>query len=157
MILMVFRPGGTALIKPSWPAPSDGWPDTIAAVPYDYSAGPSASSPASWLDGANCQRFAYGVLSLFGIVCPALPSSDLWEESAATRETLAPEALDLILLNGTDDPYGAHVGVWMSDTEIFHLCREVGRPATWSLEDFARRPRYAHVIGFKRVTRNDVQ
>jgi hypothetical protein len=55
------------------------------------------------------------------------------------------------LFNSTTDPYGAHVGVWMSNTEILHLCQEVGRPASWSLDDFAQRPRYATVIGSKRV------
>ncbi len=148
---MTSWPNETPLINTSWPVPSVGWPDTIANVPYNYGAGPAASVPASWLDGANCQRFAYGVLSLFAITCPALASSELWQEHEVTRVVLTPEPLDLIVFNSTSDPYGAHVGVWMTDTEILHLCREEGRPASWSLDDFARRPRYAHLIGCKRV------
>lgn len=70
-----------------------------------------------------------------------------------TRPTTTPAPLDLILFNATDAPYGAHVGVLMTSTDILHLCHEVGRPAAWSLEDFARRPRYAHVIGSKTVVR----
>jgi hypothetical protein len=46
--------------------------------------GPWAAGPGQWLKGANCQVFAYGVLGLFGLPCPPLRSSDLWEGSAAT-------------------------------------------------------------------------
>lgn len=154
---MTSRPIETPLINSSWPVPSGGWPENIGKIPYEYSAGPAASDPPSWLDGSNCQRFAYGVLSLFGIVCPALPSSDLWEEREVTRVTLSPEPLDLILFNSTTDSYGAHVGVWMTNTEILHLCQEVGKPASWSLVDFARRPRYAYMIGCKRVAGDAAQ
>ncbi len=151
VIVMTPRPIETSLINSSWPLPDGGWPENIAMVPYEYSAAPAASDPPSWLDGSNCQRFAYGVLALFGIIFPPLHSSDLWEECEVTEVTLTPKPLDLILFNSTHDSYGAHVGVWMSNTEILHLCQEVGRPASWSLDDFALRPRYATVIGSKRV------
>jgi hypothetical protein len=57
-----------------------------------------------------------------------------------------------VLFNATSDPFSAHVGIWMATDEILHLCHEVGRPAAWSLATFAARPRYATLIGFKRLT-----
>ncbi len=41
---------------------------------------------------------------------------------------------------------GAHVAVLIGG-QLLHLCAEVGHPAVWSWNDFARRPRYAAIIG----------
>lgn len=106
-----------------------------------------------WLDGSNCQRFAYGVLGLFGLACPPLRSSELWADVDATVTVDRPAALDLVLFNATNDAYGAHVGVWIAPGAVLHLCREIGYPAAWTLENFARRSRYSSLVGFKRVTR----
>jgi hypothetical protein len=131
--------------------PRDGWPAGIWRVPYVYSASPDSGDPPSWLDGANCQRYAYGVLSLYGLRCRPLRSSELWDDQDGSVVATDPRPLDLVLFNGSADPYGAHVGLWMAPDEILHLCREVGVPAVWSMAEFARRPRYATTIGFKRV------
>jgi hypothetical protein len=121
-------------------------------VPYTLSAGPGCDTPPSWLDGANCQRFAYGVLALFGLACPPLRSSDLWDDQASTTIVPDPEPLALALYNKTTDPFGAHGAVWMAPGEILHLCHAAGVPVIWSPAMFAARPRYATLIGFKRVT-----
>ena len=34
---------------------------------------------------------------------------------------------------------------------VAHLCKEVGRPAVWPLDEFAARPRYRVLVGMKRV------
>jgi hypothetical protein len=68
------------------------------------SAGPGSDTPPSWLDGSNCQRFAYGVLTLFGLTCPPLRSSDLWDDRTATAVVRDPEPLDLMLCNSTAYP-----------------------------------------------------
>jgi hypothetical protein len=140
--------------KLNWPTPPTGWPENIENVPYNHSAGPLADSPASWLEGSNCQRFAYGVADLFDLWCPPLRSSNLWEEDQLTIVVNEPEPLDLVLFNSTDDPYGAHIGVYMATDEIWHLSQEIGNPAVWSFEEFAVRHRYLTVVGFKRVKRN---
>ena len=134
-----------------WATPPGRWPTNLDQVPYASFAIPGSTTPPSWLQGSNCQRFAYGVLSLFGLVCPPLRSSELWDDVAATVAVAEPRPLDLVLFNFTDCPFGAHVGVWMAPDEIFHLCEEVGRPATWPLAAFSARSRYATLIGFKRV------
>jgi hypothetical protein len=135
----------------SWPSPSDGWPEGFWAVPYVGSASPGRAAPGSWLNGANCQLFAYGMLGLFGIDCPPLPSTRLWRDCRATVAVQQPEPLDIALFNATPDPFGAHLGVWMAPDEIVHLCKEVGHPVVWPRGEFSRRARYATVIGFKRV------
>jgi hypothetical protein len=132
----------------------------VAATAGRVAAGPVAGAvhavgrarqrhPPSWLDGSNCQRFAYGVLALFGLACPPLWSSDLWDDRAAAAVVRDPEPLDLMLYNKTADPFSAHVAVWMAPGEILHLCHEIGVPAIWPPAMFAIRPRYATLIGLK--------
>lgn len=135
----------------AWPRPEGGRPGGLFEVPYDSGAGPTSTEPASWLDGANCQRFGYGVLALFGLVCPPLRSFELWAEASETVPIDPPAPLDLVLFNADADPYGAHVAVLLAEGELLHLCREVAPPAVWSPEEFARRPRDATVVGAKRV------
>jgi hypothetical protein len=60
----------------------------VAAGPVagavQLSAGPESDTPPSWLDGSELPAFPYGVLALFGLACPPLRSSDLWDDRAAT-------------------------------------------------------------------------
>ncbi len=121
-------------------------------MPYNPLATPLNGGPNSWFDGANCQRYVYGILNLFGINCPNLRSSNLWEEAILTRIVDDPEPLDLIFFGARSNPYGAHIGLWMAPDEVLHLCREVGKPTVWSLAEFSLRPRYEVLIGYKRVT-----
>ena len=62
-----------------------------------------------------------------------------------------PEPLDLVLFAVSPDPWGAHVGVYLGGSEVLHLCKEIGVPVVWDLQDFAQRERYGSLIGFKRV------
>ncbi len=128
-----------------------GWPPGFWQVPYVSAAIPGAAVPLSWLAGSNCQRFAYGVLSLFDRRVPPLRSSELWDETIACATVDRPESLDLVFYGPTASAFGAHLGVWFDHGSILHLCAEVGIPAVWHSEDFARRSRYAQLIGFKRV------
>ena len=137
----------------SWPSPPGGWPANIWAVPYVGSAAPGRVSPDLWPEGANCQLFAYGVLGLFGLACPPLPSSKLWEDTEATVIAELPEPLDLVLFKTTENTRGAHLGVWMAPDEVFHLCKEIGAPIVWPMAEFSRRARYATTVGVKRVIR----
>ncbi|MGV2919565.1 hydrolase [Streptomyces alfalfae] len=131
--------------------PADFW-----TVPYAGARFPGAKAVAErpgLAAGANCQLFAYAVLEHFGLAPAPLRSSELWDDTRTTVRVGAPEPLDLLLFNASDRAYGAHVGVWTGDDAVLHLCAEAGRPAVWSLADFAARPRYGVVLGAKRVTR----
>ncbi|MFI0815081.1 hydrolase [Streptomyces sp. NPDC021098] len=130
-------------------------PDRFWSVPYVGARFPGSAAVAERPDlaeGANCQLFAYAVLRHYGLEPPALRSSDLWADTAATtRVTAARRPLDLLLFNAAGDAYGAHVGVWAAPDRVLHLCAEAGRPAVWPLSAFAARPRYRTLIGVKRV------
>jgi len=134
-----------------WRVPPLDWPSSIANVPFILSAGARTDSPSSWLEGSNCQRFAFGVLSLFDLNCPPLRSSNLWEENEFTTVVREPEPLDLACFNFSDETYGAHLGIYMAPNEVLHLAQEIGKPAVWTFEDFAMRSRYSTVSGFKKV------
>jgi hypothetical protein len=103
------------------------------------------------LEGSNCQRFAYGVLALFGIDCPSLRSSELWDDRAGSIVVDLPQPLDLVFFNKDWNPFGAHMGVFMAENEFLHLCREVGIPTVWALDEFRTRLNYRMFIGSKRI------
>lgn len=133
-------------------------PDTFWEVRYvgaRYPGSPGVRARPGLDEGANCQLFAYEVLRHFGLAPPELRSSELWSDTLTTQRVSVPRPLDLVLVNTTPDPWGAHVGVWAGDDQVLHLCAEVGRPALWSLEMFAARPSYRALVGFKRVTAPD--
>ena len=139
------------VIPDSWPTPPEGWPVRLCSIPYLASAVPGTGTPLSWLEGSNCQRFAYGVLALFGRSCPSLRSPELWEDTVGTFVVDLPQPLDLVFINKDRNPFGAHIGLLMAEDEVLHLCREVGRPTVWALDEFLRRPNYRVLIGSKRV------
>ncbi|MEV6012278.1 hydrolase [Streptomyces sp. NPDC051976] len=128
-------------------------PDEFWAVPYVGSRFPG--SPEVTADGlragANCQVFAYQVLRHFGLTPPDVRSSELWADTRATARVSVAQPLDLLLFNATDDAYGAHVGVWVDGGRVLHLCAEIGRPAVWTMAEFAQRQRYRVLVGIKRV------
>ncbi|MCW2601490.1 MAG: Cell wall-associated hydrolase [Frankiales bacterium] len=119
-------------------------------VPFVASRSPGAVARSGLRQGGNSQLFAYEVLAHFGFRIPDVRSAELWRDTDATRVVLESRPLDLALFHDREQAWGAHVGVVVSDTEVLHLCAEVGTPTIWSWDDFASRTRYAHLIGFKR-------
>jgi hypothetical protein len=131
--------------------PPEGWPNWVVTVPYVGSAHPQSENNAPISVGANCQRFAYAVLGLFGRNLPPHRSSELWEDSTFDHVTRSHiRDLDLVLFNSTADAWGAHVAVALGG-RLLHLCAEAGRPALWQWTDFAARKRYATLVGAVRV------
>ncbi|MDQ0604870.1 cell wall-associated NlpC family hydrolase [Streptomyces canus] len=129
-------------------------PAVYWTVPYVSSRFPGSSEVADLPrleEGANCQLFAYAVLRHFGLAPPDLRSSELWADTQATVRVSAAQPLDLVLFNATDDAYGAHVGVWVNEGHVLHLCAEIGRPVVWEMAEFVKRQRYRVLIGIKRV------
>lgn len=133
-------------------------PPHMHGVPYVYARHPLSTAPGDLAEGANCQLYAYAVLAHFGLTVPPLRSSELWADRDATSVVDEPRSLDLVFFDGGRRPdvpegYAAHVGVHVGGDRVLHLSREVGVPAIWSYADFATRPRYARLLGAKRVRR----
>lgn len=124
-------------------------PARFRAVRYDGAKIPDGDHDLS--DGANCQRYAYAVLAHFGVEVAPWRSSELWADDALTEAVTVFEPLDLLLFNGTEEPFGAHVAVYAGAGQALHLAKSVGQPALWSLTEFAERPEYRVLIGGKRV------
>ncbi len=130
-------------------------PDSFWEVRYvgaRYPGSPAVLARPGLADGANCQLFAYEVLRHFGYDPPDLRSSELWDDTQSTQRVVAPRALDLVLVNSSKDSWGAHIGVWADEDRVLHLCAETGQPALWGLGQFAVRPSYRELVGYKRVT-----
>jgi cell wall-associated NlpC family hydrolase len=125
-------------------------PSEFLSIPYDGERHPQAVTfdPSK---GANCQLFAYAVLRHFRITVPHCRSGELWEDEEYTVKVEQLESLDLLLLNPTSDSWGAHVAVYLGDTQLIHLSKAIGVPAITSLEELQRIPRYLTLVGAKRV------
>jgi hypothetical protein len=119
-------------------------------VPWDADRYPGNVPRGELALGADDNLFAYEVLAHFGFRIPDLRSAELWRDTEATQVALTPRPLDLVLFHDREQAYGAHCGVVCSDTEVLHLCKEVGTPTVWTFAQFAATPRYAHVVGIKR-------
>jgi hypothetical protein len=128
-------------------------PSSFLDVPYDAARYPGAPGVRGLAGGANCQQFAYELLRHFGRSISGFRSRELWLDEAETERVDALEPLDLLLFNDTDDPFGAHVAVYLGDGMAAHLSKQVGRAAVWALEDFACCPDYRVLIGVKRAKR----
>lgn len=126
-------------------------PVRFATVRYNGARIPDGSHDLS--QGANCQRYAFAVLAHFGIDLPPWRSTDLWADTAQTEIVSQFQPLDLLLFNRDADAFGAHVAVYAGEGTALHLCKSVGRPAVWSLAEFAERTEYPVLIGAKRAVR----
>ncbi|WP_309505775.1 hydrolase [Streptomyces pyxinae] len=135
--------------------PLPGWlPAALRSVRYDGARHPGSPAVAARPGaeyGANCQLYAAAVLARHGLGLPALRSAELWADTGATHRVPAASPLDVLFFGPTEDAWGAHLGIWVGDDRILHLCKEVGHPAVWTPADFARRERYRVLIGVKRV------
>lgn len=118
-------------------------------MPYNGAAVPDGSHDLT--AGANCQRYAYAVLAHFDLSLPPWWSSELWQDTALTIAVTTFEPLDLLLFNRTDEPFGAHLGVYAGQGGVLHLAKSVGIPAIWPVVEFARRDEYRVLVGGKRV------
>jgi murein DD-endopeptidase / murein LD-carboxypeptidase len=101
--------------------------------------------------GANCQHFAYELLRHFSLILPGFRSSELWADTEYTDKVFELKPLDLLLWNKSAEAWGAHVGVYVGDSQVIHLSKTLGIPVLWALEDFQKHERYKYFIGAKRV------
>lgn len=126
-------------------------PASFLSIPYDGSRYPGAKGATDLRDGANCQRFAFELLRHFGRVVPNFRSSELWEDTAHTTIAKRLRPLDLVLFSRDGRAWGAHVGVYLGRGQVIHLAKKVGRPAIWTMADFAADSDYRVLVGAKRV------
>lgn len=100
--------------------------------------------------GANCQVFSYALLRLNGKNPPDLRSKELWEDTVHSEKTSQFEVLDILFFKKDQQPWGAHLGVYLGNNQVIHLSRKVGKPVVWDLDKFKTIPAYQVLIGAKR-------
>ena len=115
----------------------DQLPPRFWNIRYDGKVTPK-NAPEYMDETANCVVYAYEVLAHFGRAVPRFWSSELWADASSTRVVDTPEPLDLMLFAAEPVAYAAHVGVYVGEGRVLHLCKEVGAPVVWSLREFAQ-------------------
>jgi lipoprotein Spr len=126
-------------------------PARFMRVRYNGARYPGAAGARGLGGGANCQRFAYELLRHFGREIPDFRSSELWTDRRFTKRVVRMRPLDLLLFNRTPRACGAHLAVYLGGGRAIHLCKALGRPAIWSLEEFAACERYRIFLGARRA------
>ncbi len=131
--------------------PPGWWPPWVCNAAHEASAIPSSQGTGTPPRSANCQRYAYAFLELFGRHVPPRRSSELWSDEGLQHVPEASQVdLDLVLFNRTGDAWGAHVAFVLGD-RLLHLRQETGRPELWRWDEFSRRPEYSRVVGIVRI------
>jgi murein DD-endopeptidase / murein LD-carboxypeptidase len=105
-------------------------PKRFHLVRYNHERYPGAPGVRGLVGGANCQQYGYEFLREFGYTIPDFRSSDLWEDTEHTVVSELPEAFDLILVNGSPEPWGGTCG--------YMLGRQLGSsfvPKNWRAGD----------------------
>lgn len=100
-------------------------PEQFWRIRYDPNHDPDTPTLPSISDSPNCQNFAYALLRHFGFEIFPFRSSDLWEDSNETclvSDELRP--LDLLLFNRTQNPWGAHIALYLGGDHAIHLSKK---------------------------------
>lgn len=102
--------------------------------------------------GANCQLFVYSLLNYFGFDIPFRYRSDeLWKDNLYTIHVQELKPFDILFFNKTQNPFAAHLGLYLSPKKIIHLSKIMQYPVVWDFEDFRQHNQYKCYLGAKRL------
>ena len=127
-------------------------PEHFWRIRYDQNHDPNTPTLPSISDSPNCQNFAYALLKHFGFEIFPFRSSNLWQDNSETSvvsDELKP--FDLLLFNRTNNPWGAHVALYLGEDHAIHLCKKQSEPVIWPLAQFLELAEYRTFIGAKRL------
>lgn len=127
-------------------------PDDFWRIEFDRKHDRDSPNLPSVAESANCQNFAYSLLKHFGHEISPFRSSNLWEdarETAVVSGELMP--LDLLLFNSTPRAWGAHVALYLGDSQAIHLSLKNARAVILPIARFQVLPEYRVLIGAKRL------
>ena len=126
-------------------------PEQFKHVQYNSSRIPGVENQEDLSLGANCQVFAYAFLRYHGIQIPNFRSSNLWEDNVYTEKVSQFRKFDLMLYHKHPNSFGAHVGVFIGNDQVFHLSKSNGVPKIELHHSLMQQEKYQCFIGAKRV------
>lgn len=127
-------------------------PERFWQIRYDPDHDPNTPTLPDLSESPNCQNFAYALLKHFGFEIFPFRSSSLWEDRIETDLVLDElRPLDLLLFNRTQNPWGAHVALYLGEDRAIHLSKKQSGPVIWSLAQFLELAEYRTFIGAKRL------
>lgn len=127
-------------------------PEHFWRIRYDQNHDPNTPTLPSISDSPNCQNFVYALLKHFGFEIFPFRSSNLWQDNSETSvvsDELRP--LDLLLFNRTNNPWGAHIALYLGKDHAIHLSKKQSEPVIWPLARFPELAEYRTFIGAKRL------
>lgn len=131
---------------------ADTIPEHFWQISYDPDHDPDTPTLPDLSESPNCQNFAYALLKHFGFEISPFRSSNLWEDRSETDVVLGElRPFDLLLFNRTQNPWGAHVALYLGESHAIHLSKKQSGPVIWPLAQFLELAEYRTFIGAKRL------
>lgn len=130
-------------------------PEWYMDIKYDSTNIPDWNQKDIRNTWANCQVYAYELLRYNNKSIPDYRSKELWEDTIySTVVSWKYEPLDVLFFNKENNPYGAHLGVYIWDNKVLHNSKDIWKPAIFELDDFLRIEKYQFCIWAKRFKDN---
>ena len=124
-------------------------------IPYNSKVIPNWMIHDIQLSWANCQVYAYEILRYNTIFVPDFRSRELWDDSEYSRVIPSEfEPLDILFFNKTNDPWGAHLGVYIWNNKVLHNSKDIWFPTIFDIEDFKKIHSYSCFLWGKRLKQN---
>jgi len=131
------------------------FPERYMDIVYNPSIVPDKKEKNIINTGANCQVYAYELLRYNNKNIPDYRSKELWEDTIYSNiVSWEYELLDVLFFNKENNPYGAHLGVYIWDNKVLHNSKDIWKPAIFELDDFLRKEKYQFCIWAKRFKDN---
>lgn len=104
---------------------------------------------------SNCQVYAYELLRLNNKNVPDYRSSELWEDTIYSNiVSWEYEPLDILFFNKENNPYGAHLGIYIWNNKVLHNSKDIWKPAISEFGYFQEIEKYKICIWAKRFRNN---
>ncbi len=125
-------------------------PSIFLTIKYNPKQTPEVKS-SPFKHGANCQLFAYTLLSYYGYKIPPFRSSELWDDCQFTKKVSHLKPFDILMYSDNEEAWGAHIGLYLGDGKIIHLSKENTYPKIQTHQSMMEIKKYRHFIGAKRL------
>jgi len=95
---------------------------------------------------ANCQVYAYQLLRYNNMEVPDYRSKELWEDIKFSYEVKEFKPLDILFFNKIENPWWAHLGIYIWNNQVLHNSLDIGKPEVRDLDDFSINNKYKVLI-----------
>jgi hypothetical protein len=125
-------------------------PKYIMEIKYNFKIIPNWWKYNILKTGSNCQVFSFELLRFNNKYVPDFRSSELWVDKEYSKIVKQYKPLDILFFNKDNNPYWAHLWVYIWWNKIVHNSKDIWKPIIWDIEEFKKYKNYNTIIWAKR-------